>query len=135
VESGKLYFVHPNIVGVERSLQLPTRDFRLWLALHEVTHAVEFEGSAWLQNYFNSLLEEYITQVNQDAEHLKRGLDGLKTFWHRARSGQSVTGNWIEYVMNPEQRDLFGRMQALMSVIEGYSNHVMNAVGRDLIPT
>ncbi len=135
VEGGRLYFVHPNIVNVERNLRLPSGDFRLWLALHEVTHAFEFEANPWLQDYFNSLLREYITHLNKDAEHLKRGLDGLRIFWRRARSGESMTGNWFEYVMNQEQRELFSRMQALMSVVEGYSNHVMNAVGKDLIPT
>jgi coenzyme F420 biosynthesis associated uncharacterized protein len=135
VESGRLYFVHPNIMGVEHALKLPAQDFRLWLALHEVTHAFEFEGNEWLQGYFNSLLEEYISHLNRDAEHLKRGVEGLKIFWRRARSGESLTGNWFEYVMNEEQRDLFSRMQAMMSVVEGYSNHVMNAVGRELIPT
>jgi coenzyme F420 biosynthesis associated uncharacterized protein len=135
VEGGRLYFVHPNIQNVERNLRLPSEEFRLWLALHEVTHAFEFEANPWLQDYFNSLLREYITFLNQDAEHLKRGVDGLKIFWRRARSGESLTGNWFEYVMNQEQRDLFSRMQAMMSVVEGYSNHVMNAVGKELIPS
>jgi coenzyme F420 biosynthesis associated uncharacterized protein len=135
VEGGRLYFVHPNIENVERKLRLPSQEFRLWLALHEVTHAFEFEANPWLQDYFNSLLREYITFLNRDAEHLKRGMDGLRIFWRRARTGESLTGNWFEYVMNEEQRDLFSRMQALMSVVEGYSNHVMNAVGRDLIPS
>ena len=135
VEGGRLYFVHPNIQNVERNLRLPSEEFRLWLALHEVTHAFEFEANPWLQDYFNSLLREYITFLNRDAEHLKRGLDGLRIFWRRARTGESVTGNWFEYVMNEEQRGLFNRMQAMMSVVEGYSNHVMNAVGRDLIPS
>lgn len=135
VEGGRLYFVHPNIQNVERNLRLPSEEFRLWLALHEVTHAFEFEANPWLQDYFNSLLREYITFLNRDAEHLKRGLDGLKIFWRRARNGETLTGNWLEYVMNQEQRDLFSRMQAMMSVVEGYSNHVMNAVGRDLIPS
>jgi coenzyme F420 biosynthesis associated uncharacterized protein len=135
VEGGRLYFVHPNIQNVERKLRLPSQEFRLWLALHEVTHAFEFEANPWLQDYFNSLLREYITFLNRDAEHLKRGMDGLRIFWRRARTGESITGNWFEYVMNEEQRDLFSRMQALMSVVEGYSNHVMNAVGRDLIPS
>jgi coenzyme F420 biosynthesis associated uncharacterized protein len=135
VEGGRLYFVHPNIQHVERSLKIPSREFRLWLALHEVTHAFEFEANPWLQDHFNSLLREYITYLNKDAEHLKRGVDGLRIFWRRARTGESVTGNWLEYMMNEDQRDLFGRMQALMSVVEGYSNHVMNAVGRELIPS
>jgi coenzyme F420 biosynthesis associated uncharacterized protein len=135
VEGGRLYFVHPNIENVEKRLRIPSEEFRLWLALHEVTHAFEFEANPWLQDHFNSLLREYITQLNQDAEHLKRGVDGLRIFWRRARSGESVTGNWLEYVMNEEQRSLFSRMQALMSVVEGYSNHVMNAVGKELIPS
>jgi len=36
-------------------------------------------------------------------------------------------------LMNEKQRELFNRMQTMMSVIEGYSNHVMNAVGRELL--
>lgn len=135
VEGGRLYFVHPNIQNVERNLRLPSSEFRLWLALHEVTHAFEFEANSWLQEHFNELLKEYISFLNKDAEHLKRGMDGLRIFWRRARNGESISGNWFEYVMNKEQRDLFNRMQALMSVVEGYSNHVMNAVGKDLIPS
>jgi coenzyme F420 biosynthesis associated uncharacterized protein len=135
VDRGRLYFVHPNIQNVERHLRLPASEFRLWLALHEVTHAFEFEANPWLQDYFNSLLKEYVSHLNRDAEHLKRGVDGLRIFWRRARTGESLTGNWFEYVMNDEQRALFSRMQALMSVVEGYSNHVMNAVGRELIPS
>jgi coenzyme F420 biosynthesis associated uncharacterized protein len=135
VEGGRLYFVHPNIQNVERKLRIPADEFRLWLALHEVTHAFEFEANPWLQDHFNSLLREYITLLNQDAEHLKRGVEGLRIFWRRARSGETLTGNWLEYVMNQDQRDLFSRMQALMSVVEGYSNHVMNAVGKELIPS
>ncbi len=42
---------------------------------------------------------------------------------------------WIELIMTPEQQRVFNVMQATMSVVEGYSNHVMNAVGRQLIPT
>jgi coenzyme F420 biosynthesis associated uncharacterized protein len=135
MEGGRLYFVHPNIVGIERAMRLPSRDFRLWLALHEATHAFEFETNPWLRDHFNSLLTRYISHLHEDVEHLKRGLDGLRLIWSRARSGESVTGNWLEYVMTPEQRELFSEMQAMMSVVEGYSNHVMNVVGKDLIPT
>ena len=36
--------------------------------------------------------------------------------------------------MNEKQRELFNRMQTMMSVIEGYSNHVMNAAGSRILP-
>lgn len=132
--SGKLYFVHPNIRNLERHLQLPSDQFRLWLALHETTHAFEFEAHPWLRDYMNGLLEEYFTFLSSDMEYLKRGLEAVRMFWDRARESSGDAGSWIEMVMTPEQRALFNKMQAMMSVVEGYSNHVMNAVGRDLMP-
>src|SRR5579884_148975 len=68
-------------------------------------------------------------------DNLKKGFPGLKVFWERARTAEREPGQWIQAVMTPQQRELFNTMQATMSVIEGYSNHVMNAVGRQLIPT
>ncbi len=132
--SGKLYFVHPNIRNMERHLGVPADQFRLWLALHEATHAFEFECHPWLRDYMNGLLQEYFTYLSNDLEYLKRGMDAVRLFRERLRQGSGDTGSWIEMVMTPEQRLLFSRMQAMMSVVEGYSNHVMNAVGRDLMP-
>lgn len=139
VTSGKLYYVEPNIRGIERKLDLPRDDFRMWLALHETTHAFEFEAYPWVREHFNSLLERYMGFMRDDAEYLKQGIDGVKMMMNRLREGRNGegddSGSWIETFMNPDQRALFVEMQALMCVIEGYSNHVMNAVGRDLLPT
>ncbi len=135
VEAGKLYYVEPNIRAVERMLDLPRDDFRMWLALHETTHAFEFEAHPWLRAHFNGLLEQYMEFLKQDADHLKNGVRGLRVFVDRARSRGSGEGSWIEALMTPQQRELFNAMQATMCMVEGYSNHVMNAVGRDLLPT
>jgi coenzyme F420 biosynthesis associated uncharacterized protein len=135
VSRGKLYFVQPNIVRVERMLALPSDDFRLWLALHETTHVFEFEAHPWVRQHVNSQLESYFGYLNRDVEHLKRGMAGLKVFWDRAREQRGENEHWINLVMTPEQKQIFDSMQATMSVIEGYSNHVMNAVGKQLIPT
>jgi coenzyme F420 biosynthesis associated uncharacterized protein len=62
------------------------------------------------------------------------GLGGLKLYLDRIRSGSGESGSWLEALMNAEQRALFSSMQATMCIVEGYSNHVMNAVGRDLLP-
>jgi coenzyme F420 biosynthesis associated uncharacterized protein len=133
--TGKLYYVEPNIRGVENKLGLPREDFRMWLALHETTHAFEFEAHPWVRLHFNGLLDRYMTFLRQDAEFLKQGVQGLKVFARRVQEGRSddTTGSWLEYLMDDEQRQLFNEMQALMTVIEGYSNHVMNAVGKDLL--
>jgi putative hydrolase len=36
--------------------------------------------------------------------------------------------------MTPGQRETFNQTQALMSLLEGYSNHVMNAAGARILP-
>ncbi len=132
IDTGKLYYVEPNIRHIEASLGLPAEDFRMWLALHETTHVFEFEGFPWVRPYFNGMLEEYFGYLKEDAALLGQGLKNLKIFAERVRSGESGS-SWIEHLMNEQQRDLFNRMQTMMSVIEGYSNHVMNAVGRQLL--
>jgi coenzyme F420 biosynthesis associated uncharacterized protein len=132
IDGGKLYYVEPNIRHIESSLDLPAEDFRMWLALHETTHVFEFEGFPWVRPYFNGMLEEYFGYLKEDAALLGQGLKNLKIFVERARSGDA-NSSWIEHLMNEQQRELFNRMQTMMSVIEGYSNHVMNAVGRELL--
>lgn len=133
---GKLYFVEPNIRQVQRNLRLPLGDFRMWLALHETTHVFEFEAHPWLRDHLNGILEQYFEFLSQDVSQLKEGgLKGLRMFWDRARArGGLRAGNWIEMVMTPDQRELFSQMQATMAIVEGYSNHVMNAIGRQILP-
>jgi coenzyme F420 biosynthesis associated uncharacterized protein len=134
VTSGKLYYVEPNIQHVEVTLGLPREEFRMWLALHETTHAFEFEAHPWVRGHFNALLEHYFEFFKQDVDQLKHGMRGLKVFVDRARSRGTEDGSWIEALMVPEQRALFTEMQALMCIVEGYSNYVMNGVGRELLP-
>jgi coenzyme F420 biosynthesis associated uncharacterized protein len=134
VLTGKLYYVEPNIRAVEQTMRLPKPDFRTWLVLHETTHAFEFEGVPWLRDYFNGMLEQYLGFMKQDAEQLRQGWRAMRVMVNRAREQRGPDVSWLEAVMTPEQRELFNQMQAVMCMVEGYSNHVMNAVGRDLLP-
>jgi coenzyme F420 biosynthesis associated uncharacterized protein len=132
---GRLYYVEPNIKAAEHTLGLPRDEFRMWLALHETTHAFEFEAHPWLRDHFNDMLERYFGFLREDAMNLRsQGLSSLRLYVDRIRSGSGESGSWLESLMNAEQRALFTRMQATMCIVEGYSNHVMNAVGRELLP-
>ena len=130
-EPGKLYFVEPNIQNAQRQLGLPHGEFRVWLALHEATHACEFEGHPWIRQYFNSTLEEYLESV---VERLKEGGGSVSGMLIRALERWSLGGNLIDALMSPRQREMVSKLQALMSLLEGYSNHVMAAVGRGMLP-
>ncbi len=135
VTTGRLYFVEPNINSVVSELGLDPDDFRLWIALHETTHAYEFEAYPWVRDYFNSLLEEYFSHLGDDLMHYGNGLSSLTGLVDRARNNMLNGDSWIESVMSAEQRVLFNKLQALMSIIEGYSNYIMNAVGERLLPS
>lgn len=130
---GNLYYVEPNIKMAETTLHVPSDEFRMWLALHETTHVFEFEGFPWVRPYFQSLLNEYFELMKADADVLRNGVKGIRILAERVRANDDDERSWIEAMMTPEQRGVFDRIQAVMSVVEGYSNHVMNAVGRDLL--
>lgn len=132
VAAGKLYYVEPNIAAATETLGVDGREFRLWLALHETTHAFEFEAFPWVRPHFNTLLERYIALVAQDLRNLQ---GGIGAFVSRLRAQRGTSRSLMDMMMTPEQKRLFDEMQALMSVIEGYSNHVMNAVGTQVLPS
>ncbi|MCC6944084.1 MAG: zinc-dependent metalloprotease [Thermomicrobiales bacterium] len=133
LDNGKLYYVEPNIQQTEANLKLPEKEFRTWLALHETTHVFQFEAIPWVRPYFNDMLERYFAFLQEDARQIGESVKNLRIFVDRIRSKDATGGSWLEAIMNEEQRDLFNQMQAMMSIIEGYSNHVMNAIGRDLL--
>ncbi len=125
-DDGLLYFVGPNVAEVEHRFALPQRDFRLWISLHEVTHRVQFGATQWLRPYLVGLVDAYLGTLDVDAGQLLRR---LKRAAEEARAGASRRGAGALFLlMTPEQRELFHRMQAIMSLLEGHATFVMNAV-------
>jgi coenzyme F420 biosynthesis associated uncharacterized protein len=122
---GRLHFVEPNIVATAASMRLPRDEFRTFIALHEATHAFEFEAHAWLRPYFADLVAETVELLASES-------GGLMERMREAVSGGE--GHWLERIMTPRQRETFNKTQALMSLLEGYSNHVMNAAGERILP-
>jgi coenzyme F420 biosynthesis associated uncharacterized protein len=129
---GSLYFVEPNIARVQTQLGLSDEDFRLWIALHECTHVFEFEAYPWVRPYFNALLRQFLDQLSTQLETLGVGLPQLLG---RLIGGRESGRHWIERMLTPEQQQIFDQLQALMSLVEGYSNHIMNAIGGRLLPS
>lgn len=122
---GRLIFVEQNIVGTAAALRIPTDQFRVFIALHEATHAFEFEAYPWLREHFAANVQEAVEHFATDSGSLGQRL-------RQALSGGE--GHWLERMMNPQQLASFRRTQALMSLLEGYSNHVMHAAGERLLP-
>jgi coenzyme F420 biosynthesis associated uncharacterized protein len=129
---GKLLFVEENIRETARVLDVPLGPFRTWIALHETTHAFEFEAHPWLRPYLADRLERQLQLFGKEASGL--GREALRSLGRAIRGDGGDAEHWMERLMNPEQRRLFRETQAVMSLLEGFSDYVMDEVGRDLVP-
>ena len=130
-EDGRLLFVEENIRATARTLDVPIGPFRTWIALHETTHAFEFEGHPWLRPYLAERLERQLTLFGGSTQSL--GREAAKALGRSLR-GEANGEHWMERLMSPEQRTLFRETQAVMSLLEGFSDYVMDEVGRGLVP-
>jgi coenzyme F420 biosynthesis associated uncharacterized protein len=130
---GRLLFVEENIRETARVMDVPLEPFRTWIALHETTHAFEFEAHPWLRPYLAGRLERQLSLFSDDATAL--GKDAARALGAALRGdGRRDDMHWLERIMTAEQRALFRETQAVMSLLEGFSDYVMDEVGRDLVP-
>jgi len=126
---GRLLYVEENIRASARQLGIPLDDFRLWIALHETTHAFELEAHPWLRPYLKERLERQLKLFLDDARDVQRhGLGPLVRRWRSAAAEGGLTG-----LLSAEQRGLLRETQLVMSLMEGFSDWVMDEVGASLI--
>jgi coenzyme F420 biosynthesis associated uncharacterized protein len=129
----RLLFVEPNLARAIRDLDVDADSFLSWIVLHELTHVLQFSGVPWLRKHMGSLMKSYLATVEVRIERGSAG--GLPSLPNPARLLESFReGGLVALVQSREQRAIMERIQATMSVIEGYSEHVMDAVGSDVLP-
>ena len=129
-EPGRLLFVEENVRRVARTLGVDVEAFRTWIALHEATHAFEFEAHPWLRPYLAPRVEAQIDGFSREIRGLRPG--AAREIAAALRSGGRR--HWLESVLGEEQRRLLRETQAVMSLLEGFSDHVMDEVGRAIVP-
>jgi coenzyme F420 biosynthesis associated uncharacterized protein len=128
---GRLLFVEENIRQTAKALGVPLVSFRTWIALHETTHAFEFEAHPWLRPYLAARLERQLKLFGRDVRGM--GQEAIKGLG-RALRGEGGGEHWMERLMTDEQKALFRETQAVMSLLEGFSDYVMDEVGHGLVP-
>jgi coenzyme F420 biosynthesis associated uncharacterized protein len=129
----RLLFVGPNLAGAVRDLNVEAEPFGRWICAHELTHVFQFQGVPWLREHMSGLLREYVKTLEVRIQ--KGSAGGLPSLPDPARMVELFRdGGLAALVQSPEQRALMDRVQAAMSVIEGYSEHVMDAIAAEHIP-
>jgi coenzyme F420 biosynthesis associated uncharacterized protein len=133
-EQDLVYYVGPNVLALEKRYGFPPREFRLWLALHEVTHRAQFTGIPWLRGHFLGLVDESLSGVDTDP---KRFLVALRKAADEVRAGRNPLdeGGLVALLASDEQRETLGRIGGMMSLLEGHGDVTMDRAGAHLIPS
>jgi len=133
--AGALLFVVPNIARFEKDWSLDPTEFRTWIAIHEVTHRFEF-ARPWALKRFRELIDDFTSTLTLDLDELQQRLASLDPSnpegMQEMLAGQE---NLFGAVMDDEQRLKLGRIQAFMTAAEGYGDHVMHALGAQMLPS
>ena len=130
----RLLFVAPNIASAARRLDADPEQLLTWIAFHEVTHGVQFAGVPWLRPYLAGLLQELLAslELKVDPRALLRlpSLDDA-----RGLVASLKQDGLVGALAGGARRDLLDRVQAVMGVIEGHAEHVMDVVGAAALPS
>lgn len=134
---GRLLLVAPNIVHVERELDVDPHDFRLWVALHEETHRTQFTGVPWLRDHLQGEIQSFLDETDVDPmtvlERLREAAQSLAGGRPEGEDGEDGGRSLVEIVQTPAQREILGRLTAVMSLLEGHADYVMDGVGPQVV--
>src|SRR3954451_11368180 len=129
----RLLYVAPNLERAVRELKVDRDSFFGWIVIHELTHAFQFQGVSWLRDHLRALIREYLDTVEVRIDSgAAGGLLSLSRPTQRVEAFREC--GLVALVQTREQRDLMNRVQAAMAVVEGYAEHVMDALGPERLP-
>lgn len=138
-DGGRLLLVAPNIVHVERELDVAPHDFRLWVALHEETHRTQFTAVPWLRDHLEGEIQAFLGETEMDPstllERLREAAQSLSGGKSEAEEDEDAGRSFVDLVQTPSQRDILSRLTAVMSLLEGHADFVMDGVGPSVVPS
>jgi putative hydrolase len=132
-DGSRLWLVYPNIAEAQASLGLDARQFRMWLALHEVTHQLEFASIPWVRSHFTGLVERFIDAAEIDSGEAMSRLQSLgdpEQLSHLMSHPEEL----LPMLITPPQQELARQIETLMALLEGYTEWVMEQIGSELLP-
>jgi len=128
-EANRLLYVVSNIHEIERDWELDPQEFRYWIALHEITHHLEF-SKPWVRTYFRNQVKTLIESLDFDPSRMQTAFEGLGML-DPEQLAQTLgdPDRLIQAAWTPLSQDAMQRLQAFMTLAEGYATFVMDAVG------
>lgn len=135
-DAAAIYFVDPNIRAIAAQSRVDVGDLRMWVALHESTHAYQFHAvdPPWLRDYIGGLMRDYLAAAVKTLGQSRQLRVRLRIRLRRWQRGELRDVGLLGLALTSEQAATLRRIQALMTLMEGHSNHVMRAAGEQVIP-
>jgi coenzyme F420 biosynthesis associated uncharacterized protein len=130
----RLLLVAPNLREAARTFEADEAELLEWVVFHEITHAVQFSGVPWLREHVAGLLRELLASIKVEVDptallRLPKAQD-MRALWDSVREG-----GLVHAVAGSERKALIDRLQAVMALIEGHAEHVMDAAGAAVLPS
>ncbi|MFJ5697323.1 zinc-dependent metalloprotease [Arthrobacter sp. NPDC093139] len=135
---GRLLLVAPNIISVERELNVTPEDFRLWVCLHEQTHRVQFAAAPWLRHHMLNEIDNLSSHLLGNVDSLmERASAAARSLRDRTVSGDTTPGRGaiLDLLQKPEEKAALSHLTAVMSLLEGHANVVMDEVDASIVPS
>lgn len=143
-KGGRLLLVAPNIISTEQELNVEPSDFRLWVCLHEQTHRVQFAAAPWLRDHLLEQIRLLSTGLMDKAQTLPERISSMAKQLSAAAGGRDETPvdgvperqlDVLTLLQDPADKARLSHVTAVMSLLEGHANVVMDAVDASIIPS
>ena len=132
----ELMIVLTNVDDFGREWSLPDDDLRLWVCVHEVAHHAVL-SVPHVRARLQSLLDAYVAGFEPDSGALESKLGELDvTDMSALTDVQQFFGDpelLLGAIQSPAQRELLPRLEAIVAVVVGYVDHLMDEIGQGLI--
>ena len=129
-----VYYVAPNVVSLENKYAFDPAEFRLWLALHEVTHRAQFTGVDWMRPHFIGLVESVLDSVDPDPKRIAAAVRRVVEARRRGEDPLAAAGIMALFA-SEAQVETLEQLAGLMSLLEGHGDVTMDRAGKGLVPS
>lgn len=123
-----------------RDYSLDQAEFRYWLALREAAHRRMFVGVSWLRDHLAGLIGAFASAADFDPRTLMEQLGAMgldPQALSDPASMQEMLSRPEAFALEPTagQKAALGRLQALVALVEAYSDTVLRAAAGNKLTT
>lgn len=123
-----LVIVAPTVIQVQRELALDPADFHLWVSAHEATHGLQFAAAPWLVEW----MQRHVVALMDELQEVIEPPSGRET---PAGTTTKFEPSGLIAGLSPQAAAVMENVTALMSLLEGHADVVMDEVGPRRIPS